>query len=269
VRFRRRVGQRVNRWLSVTILIGSASVCPAQDTAVILGGGQVGSWSTVGFVANTSSSGVRLTVEPFTGPCPALCPPLEADLAAHASLSLENVLAYTNATVATFATFYVTANPPTGSPSEATVAVPDIGARLVDQTHPGRSVDVPVVLRSRLEAVNPTTLNFGGVYHGGLGHSNLVLGNIVRAAGTNSDDLPVTIDLFDAGGALLGTVSLTVPYNGTALIGDVAGYISTVPVALGQVRVTKSGGGALMWGILYTVDANGAVTATPGLPVSP
>jgi hypothetical protein len=261
-------GHATYPWIAAAILFGTSGISAAQDTAVILGAGQIGSWSTVGFVANASSNTVQVTIRPFAGPCPLVCVPPGADLPAHASVSLENLLA-TNETASTFATFYLTAKPPTGSPSDATVPVPDIGARLVDQTHPGRSVYVPVILLSRLEAASPTALNFGGVYHGGFGHSNLVLGNIVRAAGTNFDDLPVTINLFDAGGTLLGSASLTIPYNATTLIGDVANYVSTVPVALGQLRVTKTGGGALMWGILYTVDANGAVTATPGLPLSP
>jgi len=261
-------GRRSSVLASLVVVGLAARTIAAQDTAIILGAGRVGSWSTVGFVGNPGSGEVQVTIEPFSGPCPLVCVPPGAVLPAHSSVSLESLLA-SDEVATTFATFYLTASPASGSPTGAPVSVPNIGARLVDQTHPSRSVNVPVVLLSQLEAANPTALHFGGVTHGGFGQSNLVLGNIVRAASTNSDDLPVMIDLFDASGALLGTASLTVPYGGIALIGDVAGYISAVPVALGQLRVTRASGNALMWGILYTTDPSGAITATAGMPLSP
>jgi hypothetical protein len=73
----------------VSALALTAGTLAAQDSAVILGGGRVGTWSTTGFVANASESGIRLTVTPFEGPCPAACVLPTARVAAHGSLSLE------------------------------------------------------------------------------------------------------------------------------------------------------------------------------------
>jgi hypothetical protein len=238
---------------------------------VILGGGQVGTWSTAGFVANTSDASVRLTVAPFEGVCIPGCILPEVHLSAHSSLSLDYMLAATTSASTTFETFYLNVFPPMGSSPGSIASVPEIGARFVDQSHPGRSADIPVVLLSRLEAANPSTLNFGGVtlQRGGPGKSNLVLGNVARRGTNVGEDLLVTLDLLDAGGLFAGTTTLTIPYRGTVLIGDVVSHLGGSSMTLGQLIVTRIGGNALMWGILYTVDASGAVASTPGMPLSP
>lgn len=243
----------------------------AQDTAVILGGGQVGTWSTAGFVANTSNGAIRLNVVPFEGACIAECIPPEVHLSAYSSLSLDYMLAATTDASKTFETFYLEVFPPMGSPPGSIASVPEIGARFVDQSHPGRSVDIPVILLSRLEATNPSTLSFGGVtlQRGGPGRSNLVLGNVARSGTNVGEDLFVTLDLLGADGLFVGTTTLTIPYRGTVLIGDVVTRLGGGEMTLGQLIVERIGGNALMWGILYTVDANGAVASTPGISLSP
>ena len=146
---------------------------------------------------------------------------------------------------------------------------PLVRARLVDQSNPARSVDIPVVLVSQLVTANLSVLTFAGATLDGSAHSNLVLGNIQRTDNLPGEDLPVTLELFDSDGNRLGSASLTLTYGQTALIGDIVLYMGVDRLPLGQLRVTRTSGGALMWGVLYTVDSNGAVTAGAGANLSP
>jgi len=176
-----------------------------------------------------------------------------------------------------FTTYYVTqveSSPP---------AFPIVRARLESSTPLSRSVDIPVVTLSRLMAANISTLNFGGITSEppppcafGIpcfpAHSTLVLGDIRRTDTAPIEDLPVLLELFDPTGNRVASASLTVPYGETILIGDVVAYIGglgTFVGELGQLRVTRASGGALMWGIVYTISFSGTVTASAGVNLSP
>lgn len=256
--------------LVIAGLFGIASVARA-DSAVIVGAGQVGAWTATAQVANPNSSTEALTIATVPFPCkppreclvgPTMIPPL-------GSASLSNFLA------GDFQTFYVTQDE-TSPPG-----FPRVRASLVnDASGPARSVDIPIVLVSRLMAANIATLTFADVVEEppppcafGIPcfppHSTLVLGNIQRIDDAPGEDLPVTLDVFDSDGTRVGSASLTIPYGQTALIGDVVAYVGTGPLGLGQLRITRVSGGALMWGVLYTTAINGAVTASAGANLSP
>lgn len=260
----------IEEWVVGITLFAVGSAATA-DSAVIVGAGQVGAWRSTAQVANPNSSSEPLTVATVPFPCkpprecfigPLLVPPLGS---AGLDLFIRD----------NFTTFYVTqdeASPP---------AFPIVRASLINDTSgPARSVDIPIVLVSRLIAANISTLNFAGVVEEppppcafGIPcfppHSTLVLGNIQRTDDAAGEDLPVTLELFDSDGKLVGSASLTIPYSQTALIGDVVNYLGAGPLGLGQLRVTRTGGAALMWGVLYTTAINGAVTASAGANLSP
>lgn len=248
--------------LAIAAVFSSALAVRGQDSAVILGGGRAGSWSTKGFVANTSGDVIGINVLPLDAPCPAVCILPSISLPARASASLDLVLALSGA-AGQFETFYVRGF------HGSTDRVPAVSARFVDDSRPDRSVEIPVVLQSRLEAANLSTLSFGGVTLAGPAHSSLVLGNVARISFNTDENLPVTLELFDSAGTLVASGALTIPFEGTALMGDIVSYLGAGSLSLGQLRVTRMGGNALMWGILYTVDQNGAVTSTPGARLSP
>lgn len=262
--------------LMVISLLGIGSIAHA-DSAVIVGAGHVGAWFTTGYVANPSSSTENLSIASAPFPCqPPMACPIQAPVAVPplGSVSLEDYLS------GEFETFYVTqqeAQPP---------AFPLVRASLRNYVDVGgpypypRSVDIPVVLVSQLVAANLSTLSFGNVQEGPailcaqgatcfFGHSSLVLGNIQRTDGNLGEDLPVTLELFDYDGSSLGSGSLTITRGQTALIADVVQYLGAAAPTLGLLRVTRKSGGALMWGILYTTDDTGAVTATAGANLSP
>jgi hypothetical protein len=145
-----------------------------------------------------------------------------------------------------------------------------------------RTVDIPVVLLSRLIAADISTQNFAGALQKApppcafpivcyAAHSSLVLSNIRRTDTAAPEDLPVLLELFGSDGTRLASGSLTVPYGETVLIGNVVDYLGGVggQLDLGQLRVTRANGGALMWGILYTQAVDGTVTASAGVNLSP
>jgi hypothetical protein len=136
-------------------------------------------------------------------------------------------------------------------------------------------VDIPIVLLSKLMAADLSTLNFPRVMSGpeaigAVVFTNLVLGNIQRADGIPGEDLPLLLELFNTQGSLVGSTSLTVSYGETLVVGDVLSFLGMPGnFFVGQLRVTRVSGKALMWGILYTSDDEVGVTASTGANLSP
>lgn len=271
--------RRTNRSLQVLLIVlmfGSGSLARA-DSAVIIGAGRVGTWSTTGYVTNPNPSAESLSVDAVPLPCPPplLCPIVAVTVPPLGSASLDDKLG------GGFQTLYVSQLEPQPP------AFPLVHASLVNSLDFGgsftynRSVDIPVVLLSRLIAADLSTLNFGGLHQeavplvcalgapcfGPLAHSTLVLGNIQRSDGISGEDLPVTLELFDQDGNLLGSGSLTIPYGETVAFQPLPYLLP--PDSLSQLRVTRTSGRALMWGVLYTQQIDGAVTASAGVNLSP
>jgi len=258
--------------LIVVVLLGISARVRA-DTAVILGAGHVGNWTATGYIANPNSSTETLTVANVPFPCkpPMACPLNPVFVPPLGSASLTQLL------TGEFTTYYATqqeSSPP---------AFPIVRASLVSSTPLARSVDIPVVTLSRLMVANLSSLNFGGITSEppppcafGIpcfpAHSTLVLGNIQRTDTAPTEDLPVVLELFDPNGNRVSSASLTIPYGETILIGDVVAYVGgpgAFAGELGQLRVTRVSGGALMWGIVYTISFAGPVTASAGVNLSP
>jgi hypothetical protein len=261
--------------VAIGVLVFGAVTTAFADSAVIVGAGEVGTWTTTGYVANPNASTDTLIVTYAPIRCQALtgCPPAFV-------LGPLGSAFMVAAAFGEFGTFYVTQQESSPPP------FPLVRASFATSTAPVRSVDIPVVLLSRLMSANISKLNFGGITDASpppcafptvcyAPHSTLVLGNIQRDDGGPAEDLPVELDLFDPSGILVGSAPLTIPYGETALIGNVARYIGEAspgggPLGFaGQLRVTRTSGNALMWGIVYTTAVDGAVTASAGVNLSP
>lgn len=270
--------QRMNlpaRWVSssIVLLFFVVSIAGA-DTAVIVGA-NIGNWFVTGYATNPklSADAMLPVCLPPTG-CPQTLitfplPPL-------GSVDISPLLFGSG-------TAYVSNQAP------ADQAFPLVRTRLVNALDFGgafalnRSVDIPVVLVSQLISVDLSTLNFGNVESAAVPlfcaqgapcpfpiRSTLVLGNIMRTDDKPGEDLPVILELFDSSGNLVGSDSLTIGYEETVVIGDVAGTLGAEGnISLGQLRATRISGHALMWGILYTQDVGGNVSASAGVNLSP
>jgi hypothetical protein len=266
----------------VALLFGASSAAPA-DSAVILGSGHVGNWITTGFVANPNASSSELIVAPSpilssggasTCSLPEECPSYDVSFPALGSGTLP--FAFTGFK---FGTVYVTQSARV-APAQA---FPIVQASLSEQDACRsantlrilqRSVDIPVILLSKLIAANLSTLNFPRVmtFPEAIGRgvfTNLVLGNIQRADGIPGEDLPLLLELFDFQGNLVGSTSLTLSYGETRVVGDVSFLGAPGFFYGGQLRVTRVSGKALMWGILYTNDDEFGITASTGANLSP
>src|SRR5262245_20673058 len=265
-------------WIAVLGFALFATEIVNADSAVILGAGQIGNWSTSGSVANPNASQTDLLVAPSPViatlvPCspPAPCPYANVSLHALGSASLPFSFAGFD-----FGTVYVTQQ-------SQGQALPVVQASLTDQDFCQsaqtlgatfrRSVDIPVVTLSKLIAADLSTLNFPRVaaFPEVIVKtlvSNVVLGNIQRADGIPGEDLPLLLELFDSQGNLVGSTSLTLAYGETRVFGNVTS-LGRLLFGGGQLRVTRVSGHALMWGILYTVDSDFGVTASTGVNLSP
>ncbi len=272
-----------NAALLVAVLFGAAAVVAQADSAVILGAGHIGRWITTGFVASPNSSQTELIVAPSPilssggqSPCslPAECPFYDVSLPALGSGTLPFAFSgFMSGSV------YVTQTVPV-PPGQA---FPIVQASLSEQdvcrsAHTfrvlQRSVDIPVILLSKLIAANLSTLNFPRVMtfpeaSGFAVFTNLVLGNIQRADSTPGEDLPLLLELFDAQGNLVGSTSVTLSYGETRVVGGVSFLGRSRFFYGGQLRVTRVSGKALMWGVLYTSDDQLGVTASTGANLSP
>jgi len=260
----------------------SAGVAYA-DSFVILGAGQIGTWITTGFIANPNASqtDVRVAPSPVIAtlvPCspPATCPYYDISLPALGSASLPFSFSGFQ-----FGTVYVTQMNPNASGQKLPVVQAILSDQIFcmsgDDPFPHhQSAETPVVPLSKLIAANLSTLNFPGVrpvpeaIRNSL-VSNLVIGNIQRADGVAGEDLPLLLELFDQDGHLVGSTSFTLSYGETRVIGDIAGLFGIGPVGFldGQLRVTRTSGKALMWGILYSLNSEVGVSVTTGVNLSP
>lgn len=155
-----------------------------------------------------------------------------------------------------------------GSPGVRTLYVdarmgldaPIVSARLVNRDRPSQTADLPAIRYSTIEALNPTVLAFPSATRGPTSHTNLVLAE-VSYAGTLSG----VLEAFSSAGELLGTATFLIDGNQkTLFLIDVLQTLGVPALENGQIRVTKTSGNGLMWGLLTTVFDDGRVLVSVG-----
>lgn len=117
---------------------------------------------------------------------------------------------------------------------------------------PGRATDLPAVRLSTINDRDPQVLVFPGATRSASSRSNLFLSDVWQQGA-----LDVRIDVFSAEGTLLGSEILP-PVIGSFV--DYLGRLGIHELTNGQIRVTKTGGDALLWGALTTVDGDAIVS---------
>jgi hypothetical protein len=142
-------------------------------------------------------------------------------------------------------------------------APPITRARIFRRSLPCQSADLPVLRESTLRAADTGALVFPGLRRDAATRSNLIL----QIVGTESS-ADVTIEAFDAGGALLGSTTATVPaeaaFHALTLV-DVVALLGGDQVEGGRLVVTRTSGSAVVWGVLATYAQDGALTMSGGL----
>jgi hypothetical protein len=259
-----RRGDSIWPWaiLSVTAVavLFSASEAPGQSpprsVLVAVGAGYTGGWNTEFEVANGSADSLGIVIRGQPNPsglCPGPCPPT---LAA-SPLGIGKVSGPFGLPPSFVGTVYLVSN------AEAKRFA--ARARIFNVARPTQSIEIPVFQLSTLVAMNPSVLSFPSAARTPSGHSNLVLGEI-----SSSGSLSMLVEAFSGSGQHLGSLplSITAPpldiEHRSIFLVDVLASLGISELDSGQIRVTKTGGDGVMWGLLATVTAEGGVAVSIG-----
>jgi virginiamycin B lyase len=231
----------------------------ARDAVVLVGTGVSGTWDTEFRFANPSSSSQGVYLGLFLEPnsiCAGFCHGQTGfDLPPQGSASLR-------ASAPTFGglgplfgdleTVYAR-----GSSGEEP---PTVIARVFDTARPSQGIEVPTIRLSTLTDRNPFVLAFPSASRGAGVHANLVVAEV-----GSDDEISVRVDAFSPGGELLGSNSFRIEASTTLFLVDALAQLGVSELDGGQIRVTKTGGTGLMWGLLATLTDDGGVTVSPGM----
>jgi hypothetical protein len=247
--------------LIVAILFLCAVAARAQldpGTLIIAGGGFAGSWDTEIELADSAlgvgTQGSIFFPSPILGvPCPPACDstsftiPPKGTIRIRASDFIGEIFEGPHMLRVTT----VTEQP-----------LPVIHARIVNRVRSAQSAELPVLLESTLVSRNPSTLVFPGARRSPGVYGNLILQGLEDGGVTE-----VLIEIFSPDGTLLGTRAFTINGEGAlraSTFVDVVGLLGVASLDGGQVRVTKTAGTGILWGVLATVYADGPLSVATG-----
>lgn len=235
------------------------NLAPSSDAIVLVVAGQAGVWVSQIEAANPSSADfiIEANGRPlYSGDvCPGLCPFAQIGLPARGSGSFPDYKIWL-ASDRQLTTLYVI------RPDEG--PLPSVRARLINSMLPSQSVDVPAVRLSTLLAANPAALAFPGATQLGSARSTLVVTNLARIGQSQGSGIALRLEVFSERGQSLGSGTLSLDYGQTVILGNVVATLGVPSLEAGQIRVSKTSGDGVFWGVLYTIDANGAMSATVG-----
>jgi hypothetical protein len=126
------------------------------------------------------------------------------------------------------------------------------------------SVDLPVFHLTALRALNPSSLVLSGARSGIYGRSNLLLANVPDPGGANGEPVTIAVEALTADGAPIGDTTVSLYAFQTAFLLDIVSVLGAGSIQDGQVRLTKIGGGGVMWAVMPVVRADGSVSVSVG-----
>jgi hypothetical protein len=156
----------------VAILSLSATVLIAGDPLVIVGAGYQPPWDTDLELANGEGDELQVLVSqwPYSvSPCLS-CPYSVVSLPARGTGKVTALEALTGGGA--------------GGPAIRTLYLlsetvrPTVTARVVNRDRPSQTIELPIVRRSTIEALNPTVLSFPSAKRSADSHSNLILSEV-------------------------------------------------------------------------------------------
>jgi virginiamycin B lyase len=130
---------------------------------------------------------------------------------------------------------------------------PTLQARIVNRDRPMQSTELPVVRLSTIAAMNPVVLSFPSATRGPAARTNLILTRLNQPGQVSG-----LMEAFSPSGELLGSQPFALTNNvGEIFLYDVLATLGVAALENGQIRVTKTGGDGLMWGLLAAVYDDG------------
>jgi hypothetical protein len=253
---------RVIRALLIAILGWGASQAWASaqtesETLIAFGGGTISSWVTEYSLANRTSTSTSVYLG-NTPEVPTVCPPLTGCSQFAISVSVPaNGSARSFGPAVGFGTMHLK--------STDNSTPPTVRARIINTAFPSQSGELPVFRLATLLAMNPPQLVFPGATRSGSSHSNLVLA-VLRAAGDFTPrTVSAVVEVYAGSGQLLGSRELDLECCQTLFLIDVVGNLGITSLDQGQIRVVKTGGNGVLWGIMPSLNADGTVSVSLGV----
>ena len=130
--------------------------------------------------------------------------------------------------------------------------LPTLRARARYTLMPERATDLPAVRLSTISDLDSQILVFPGAARSATARSNLWLADIWQRG-----PFSVRVDVLSAAGDVLGSETLS---TSGGIFVDLPDRFGILEVTNGQIRVTKTGGEALVWGTMTTLDGGAVVT---------
>ena len=137
--------------------------------------------------------------------------------------------------------------------------LPTVKARVINRARPSQSIELPLYRRSTLVNLNPRVLSFPGAQRSAVVHTNLFISEIGL-----SWEIAVLVEAFSPAGERLGQEVHVIPRGQTLLLQDVLPRLGVSEMSEGQIRVTRTAGNGILWGLLATMFDDGRVSVTAG-----
>jgi virginiamycin B lyase len=146
--------------------------------------------------------------------------------------------------------------------------LPGVKARLVNGSSPSKGIDIPVVRLSTIAALDPAVLVFPSALRTPAGgHSNLLISEVGSRSFLRlgpDTGLQVLIEAFSVTGQLVGSSTASLDAGGSVYLVDVLSQLGVNQSFGGQIRLTRVGGGGILWGYLITQTDDGAIGISLG-----
>jgi hypothetical protein len=137
--------------------------------------------------------------------------------------------------------------------------LPTVKARVINRAHPSQGIELPLFRRSTLVTLNLLVLSFPGAQRSPASHTNLFISEIGLTSGIN-----VLIEAYTSSGERLGLEVRSLAAGETIFLQDVLTRLNAAELSEGQIRVTRTSGGGVLWGLSATVFDDGRVTVSVG-----
>jgi len=243
----------------VTVIVLALATCGAggsgrhdADVLVALGAGVSGTWETEFEFANPDSN---LAVNVFAGeqPFPFVC------VAAPCGIAYAPLPRTGSARIVTRASEFGSFTGRLFVGADDAEELPTVKARVINRARPSQGIELPLYRRSTIVTLNPLVLSFPGAERTATARTNLFISEVGL-----SWDVAVLVEAFASSGELLGQEAHVIPRGQTLFLQDVLPRLGVSELSQGQIRLTRTAGNGVMWGLLATVFDDGHVTVTAG-----
>jgi hypothetical protein len=247
-----RASGRVTGWVSI-LLLGAATARTEGYDLVVYGAGVAGSWTTELTLSNLNPGETSFGITSrFVQPC----------RPGDTCFQFVTVPGY-GSTVVTYPLDRISSDIGAAYVYIGTGAGPAVLAR-AHVPDSCVSVDLPVFHLTALRALNPSSLVLAGARSGIYGRSNLLLANVPDVGGANGEPVTIAVEALTAHGVVVGDTTVEVDAFKTVFLLDVVGDLGAGDLENGQVRLTKVGGGGVMWAVMPVVRADGSASVSVG-----